>query len=92
MTLTTWSRSTIQSPLYRLGCGPTFAGDWGPDQRVHPPGSTLQLGIGGVPDAVLGAITDARDLRIWSETISDGVLALERAGHWTQTFRFGRVS
>ena len=48
-------------------------------EYIHS-GSTLQLGIGGVPDAVLGAITDARDLRIWSETISDGVLALERAG------------
>ena len=48
-------------------------------EYIHS-GSTLQLGIGGVPDAVLGAIKDARDLRIWSETISDGVLALERAG------------
>jgi acyl-CoA hydrolase len=47
--------------------------------HIHS-GSTLQLGIGGVPDAVLGALCDARDLRIWSETISDGVLALERAG------------
>ncbi len=48
-------------------------------EYIHS-GSTLQLGIGGVPDAVLGALKDARDLRIWSETISDGVLALERAG------------
>lgn len=43
-------------------------------------GSTLQLGIGAVPDAVLGAVKEARHLRIWSETISDGVLELERAG------------
>lgn len=44
------------------------------------PGSTLQLGIGAVPDAVLSSLTNSRGLRIWSETISDGVLELERAG------------
>lgn len=43
-------------------------------------GSSLQLGIGGVPDAVLLAATNLRGLRIWSETISDGVLSLENAG------------
>ncbi|NQU36872.1 MAG: hypothetical protein HQ526_04655, partial [Actinobacteria bacterium] len=47
--------------------------------HIHS-GSTLQLGIGGVPDAVLLTATELRDLRIWSETISDGVLALENAG------------
>lgn len=45
-----------------------------------PAGSTLQLGIGGVPDAVLGALGASRDLKIWSETISDGVLNLEQLG------------
>ncbi|MEI8082927.1 MAG: acetyl-CoA hydrolase/transferase C-terminal domain-containing protein [Actinomycetes bacterium] len=43
-------------------------------------GSTLQLGIGAVPDSVLHEVTAARGIRIWSETISDGVLALERSG------------
>jgi acyl-CoA hydrolase len=43
-------------------------------------GSTLQLGIGGVPDAVLQSATHLRELCIWSETISDGVLGLEQAG------------
>lgn len=43
-------------------------------------GATLQLGIGEVPDAVLNALQNGREFRIWSETISDGVLALERAG------------
>jgi len=42
--------------------------------------STLQLGIGGMPDAVLGQLTTRRGLRIWSEMISDGVLGLHRAG------------
>lgn len=43
-------------------------------------GSTLQLGIGGVPDAVLHRLVARRGLRIWSETFSDGALALEHGG------------
>ncbi len=42
--------------------------------------STLQLGIGAVPDAVLAELTGRQGLRIWSEMFSDGVLALHRAG------------
>jgi acyl-CoA hydrolase len=43
-------------------------------------GSTLQLGIGQVPDATLRALAPRRDLAIWSEMISDGVMHLERGG------------
>ncbi|WP_319804430.1 acetyl-CoA hydrolase/transferase family protein [Nocardioides malaquae] len=43
-------------------------------------GSTLQAGIGEVPDATVARLTDRRGLRIWTEMFSDGVLALERAG------------
>jgi acyl-CoA hydrolase len=43
-------------------------------------GSTLQVGIGGIPDAVLAALTERRGLRVWSEMVSDGVTALERGG------------
>ncbi|WP_340688435.1 acetyl-CoA hydrolase/transferase C-terminal domain-containing protein [Amycolatopsis coloradensis] len=43
-------------------------------------GATLQLGIGGIPDATLAAVTGRRGLAIWSEMFSDGVLALDRAG------------
>lgn len=42
--------------------------------------STLQLGIGAVPDAVLLALKDRKDLRIWSEMFSDGVLELSKSG------------
>lgn len=45
-----------------------------------PDGATLQLGIGAVPDAVLRGLTARRGLRVWTETFSDGVLALDRAG------------
>lgn len=47
-------------------------------------GSTLQMGIGAVPDAVLHSLLGHRDLRIWSEMFSDGVLALERRGALSQ--------
>jgi acyl-CoA hydrolase len=43
-------------------------------------GATLQLGIGAVPDATLHSIAGRRGLAVWTEMISDGVLALERAG------------
>ena len=42
--------------------------------------STLQLGIGGVPDAVLASLTNRREMRIWTEMFSDGVLELHKAG------------
>jgi acyl-CoA hydrolase len=43
-------------------------------------GSTLQAGIGEVPDATIAGVVERRGLRIWTEMFSDGVLALERAG------------
>ncbi len=43
-------------------------------------GSTLQLGIGQVPDATLRALVERRGLAIWSEMISDGVMELDRRG------------
>ncbi len=43
-------------------------------------GATLQLGIGAVPDAILQALTDRRDLGIHSEMFSDGVLDLVERG------------
>lgn len=43
-------------------------------------GSTLQLGIGGIPDAVLMFLTKKKDLGIHSEMISDGVIELVEMG------------
>jgi 4-hydroxybutyrate CoA-transferase len=43
-------------------------------------GSTLQLGIGAIPDAVLMFLKDKKDLGIHSEMISDGVVELVEAG------------
>ena len=43
-------------------------------------GSCLQLGIGGIPDAVLRNLTEFKDLGIHSEMISDGVKHLVEKG------------
>lgn len=43
-------------------------------------GDCLQLGIGAVPDAILGFLKDKRDLGIHTEMFSDGVVDLVEAG------------
>ena len=50
-----------------------------------PDGSTLQTGIGMVPDATLAALRDRKDLRVWTEMFSDGVLDLEERGAMDHT-------
>ncbi len=58
-------------------------------------GCTLQMGIGQVPDAALAQMLALRNLGVWSEMLSDGILDLERAGALnpsrmvTATFLFG---
>ena len=48
--------------------------------NLIPDGATLQLGIGGIPDAVLCALADRKDLGIHSEVVSDGILDLVERG------------
>ena len=43
-------------------------------------GATLQMGLGKVPDAVLDALHDRRDLRFHTGLIGDGALRLVRSG------------
>ena len=43
-------------------------------------GSTLQLGIGGIPNAALKAMVSKRDLGIHTEMVSDGILEAMEAG------------
>jgi 4-hydroxybutyrate CoA-transferase len=43
-------------------------------------GSTLQLGIGGIPDAVMLFLKDKKDLGIHSEMVADGTLDLFNDG------------
>lgn len=58
-------------------------------------GSTLQMGIGAIPDSVLSSLTQRKGIRIWTEMFSDGVLSMNRAGALdtdspiTASFAFG---
>ncbi len=58
-------------------------------------GATMQVGIGQLPDAVLSQLTKRRALAVWSEMVSDGIMALDRTGaldrerQMVSTFLFG---
>jgi acyl-CoA hydrolase/GNAT superfamily N-acetyltransferase len=43
-------------------------------------GSTLELGIGGIPQALLGYLKDKKDLGIHTEMFTDGIIDLIEAG------------
>ena len=60
------------SPLHRL-VGERVA-------SLVPEPATLQVGIGAIPDAALAALVGRRDLRVWTEMFSDGLLGLARGG------------
>jgi acetyl-CoA hydrolase len=48
--------------------------------ELIPDGATMQMGIGGIPDAVLKYLRDKRDLGIHTELFSDGVIDLVDEG------------
>jgi len=48
--------------------------------ELIPDGATLQIGYGGIPDAVVTQLTHKRDLGIHTEMIGDGILSLVEAG------------
>lgn len=50
-------------------------------------GSTLQMGIGHIPDAVLSCLTQHKDLGIHTEMFSDGVLPLVERGVITNKYK-----
>ncbi len=50
-----------------------------------PDGATLQVGIGGIPNAVLSALEGHRDLGIHTELLSDGIVDLVERGVVTGT-------
>lgn len=45
-----------------------------------PDGATLQIGVGGIPNAVLSGIRDHRHLGLHTEAMTDGVIRLIREG------------
>jgi 4-hydroxybutyrate CoA-transferase len=59
-----------------------------------PDGATMQLGIGPIPEAVLGFLRHKRDLGIHTELFSDGVIDLVDAGVITnarKTLHAGKI-
>ena len=46
-------------------------------------GATLQFGIGGVPEAIMGMLGERRDLGVHSGLISDGVMGMVESGALT---------
>jgi acyl-CoA hydrolase len=50
-------------------------------------GSTLQMGIGGIPDAVLLRLKDKRDLGVHTEMFSDRVIDLVESGAVTNRYK-----
>ena len=45
-----------------------------------PDGATLQIGVGGIPNAVLSALSDHKHLGLHTEAMTDGVLPLIQSG------------
>lgn len=48
--------------------------------EMIPDGATLQIGVGGIPNAVLAALKDHRHLGLHTEAMTDGVLPLLESG------------
>lgn len=49
--------------------------------------STLQMGIGAIPDAVLSCLRDREDLGVHTEMFSDGLVTLAEAGVITNRYK-----
>uniref|UniRef100_A0A0N4Z0Y2 Acetyl-CoA hydrolase n=1 Tax=Parastrongyloides trichosuri TaxID=131310 RepID=A0A0N4Z0Y2_PARTI len=56
-------------------------------EQLVDDGATLQMGIGGIPDAALGAMKNHKDLGIHTEMFSDGVLDLVESNAITNRFK-----
>lgn len=50
-------------------------------------GSTLQMGIGAIPDSVLACLTNHKDLGIHTEMFSDGIIPLVESGVITNKYK-----
>ena len=48
--------------------------------ELIPDGATLQIGVGGIPNAVIRALRDHRHLGLHTEAMTDGVLPLIKSG------------
>jgi acyl-CoA hydrolase len=73
------SKEVVNSPV-ELAIGKNIA-------ELIEDGSTLQLGIGSIPNAVLSLLGNHKDLGIHTEMFSDGVIALHEKGVITGRYK-----
>ena len=69
-----WSRCRPRRPATPIDTIAGFVAE-----RI-PNGATIQTGIGAIPNAIMAALADHRDLGIHTELLSDGVVELIEAG------------
>ena len=55
--------------------------------EIIPDGATLQIGVGGIPNAVLRALTNHKNLGLHTEAMTDGVLPLIKSGVINNSFK-----
>lgn len=72
------SNPILELPLPKIGETEKKLGEY--CATLIEDGSTLQLGIGAIPDAVLMFLKDKKDLGIHSEMFSDGLIDLVELG------------
>lgn len=73
----------VSRPLLELAANPPGEIEAAIGRHVAslvPSGATVQTGIGSIPDAVLGALSERVDLGVHTEMLSDGVMNLAKAG------------
>lgn len=73
----------VDHPLAELPCDPLGPVEQAIGRHVASlieDGDTLQMGIGGIPNAVLDALGSHRDLGVHTEMFSDGVVGLVQKG------------
>ncbi|THF63163.1 acetyl-CoA hydrolase/transferase family protein [Pseudothauera nasutitermitis] len=86
-----------QDPLFEVGLpeiGPVQEAIGAQVAEMIDDGSTLQIGYGGIPDAVVMQLKHKRDLGIHTEMIGDGILSLVESGAVTnrrKTFMPGKI-
>jgi len=72
------SEAVLEVGLPRIGAVQEAIGKFVAD--LIDDGSTLQIGYGGIPDAVVMQLTHKQDLGIHTEMIGDGILTLVESG------------
>ncbi|WP_415035527.1 acetyl-CoA hydrolase/transferase family protein [Azonexus sp.] len=70
-------------PLFEVGLpkiGPVQEAIGAHVAEMIPDGATLQIGYGGIPDAVVMQLTNKHNLGVHTEMVGDGIMSLVEAG------------